>query len=120
MSNVSDSLNSQSASINSMKDKYGFFGEKLEAASKLLGDLKRRSEEDTRYIWWSFVFFLSVVAWIVLRRLKVFKMIYLAGSWTWWSGSSIASLMQRILSLFAAAYKTFCELVGIPSLFEDS
>lgn len=120
MSNVSDSLNSQSQSISSMKDKYGFFGEKLDAASKLLGDLKRRSEEDTRYIWWSFIFFLSVVAWIVLRRLKVFKMIYLAGSWTWWSGSSIASLMQRILSLLAAGYKGFCDLLGIPSLFEDS
>ena len=35
-----------------------------------------KTEEDSRYIWWSFYFFMAVVAYIVLRRLKVFKMIY--------------------------------------------
>merc|ERR1712048_1137876 len=67
------------------------YAEKLDSASKVLGHLKKKTEEDSRYILWSFGFFMSVVAYIVLRRLKVFKMLYFGASTTWWASSSTAS-----------------------------
>merc|ERR1712032_778336 len=94
-------------------------GSRLDHAAKLLGNLKRKTEEDTKYIKWSFMFFLSVVAYIVLKRLKVFRLMYLGASWTMWSGASAASFLQRCGTQLVDWYRGFCQLVGIPSMSDS-
>lgn len=94
MSAVGDILDGSSQRLSQANDQLVEYGSKLDSASKVLGNLKRKSEEDSRYIWWSFLFFLSVVAYIVLRRLKVFRMLFFGASWGAWSGTKVAEILQ--------------------------
>ncbi|CAE8622272.1 unnamed protein product, partial [Polarella glacialis] len=118
MQYVAENLEGSSKTIGATKEQYQTYDSKLADAAKALGDLKRKTEEDSRYIWWSFGFFLAVVAYIVLRRLKVFAMIYYGASFTAWSGSTVAGVAQGGLSTIAGLYQQFCELLGIPSAFD--
>ncbi|CAE7223430.1 unnamed protein product, partial [Symbiodinium sp. CCMP2456] len=87
MQYVGESLEGSSSTIGRTQTAMQEYDSKLASAAKALGQLKRRMEEDSRYIWWSFYFFLAVVAYIVLRRLKVFKMMHYGASWTAWLGA---------------------------------
>merc|ERR1712232_1160137 len=69
-------LEVSSKSIGSTQDQYRIYDEKLASASAVLGHLKKKTEQDSKYIWWSFLFFISVVVYIVLKRLKVFKLMF--------------------------------------------
>merc|ERR1712048_949036 len=84
------------------------YAEKLDSASKVLGHLKKKTEEDSRYILWSFGFFMSVVAYIVLRRLKVFRLLYFGASSTWWAGSTTAGVIGSVFTRLADVYESFC------------
>mmetsp|Transcript_62633 Transcript_62633/g.149437 ORF Transcript_62633/g.149437 Transcript_62633/m.149437 type:complete len:180 (-) Transcript_62633:17-556(-) len=93
---VNENLQDSSRTIGKTKGALEEYDGKLANAAKALGQLKRRTEEDSRYIWWSFYFFTSVVAYIVLRRLKVLKMIYYGVSLGAWSGQSVVDIVQSI------------------------
>eukprot|EP00405_Crypthecodinium_cohnii_P029981 CAMPEP_0206498356 /NCGR_PEP_ID=MMETSP0324_2-20121206/50923_1 /ASSEMBLY_ACC=CAM_ASM_000836 /TAXON_ID=2866 /ORGANISM="Crypthecodinium cohnii, Strain Seligo" /LENGTH=147 /DNA_ID=CAMNT_0053984483 /DNA_START=43 /DNA_END=482 /DNA_ORIENTATION=+ len=84
---VQQRLNETSQTFDATKRQYDDFDFKMKSASQLLGQLKRRTEQDSKYIWWSFCFFLSVVAYIVLKRMRVFRMMHFGASWTYWTGS---------------------------------
>eukprot|EP00933_Yihiella_yeosuensis_P073046 TRINITY_DN8161_c0_g1_i1.p1 TRINITY_DN8161_c0_g1~~TRINITY_DN8161_c0_g1_i1.p1 ORF type:complete len:287 (-),score=60.93 TRINITY_DN8161_c0_g1_i1:129-989(-) len=141
MTSVAQSLEASSKTIDATRSQYQTYDMKLADAAKALGDLKRKTEEDSKYIWWSFMFFLSVVAYIVLRRLKVFKMIYYGGSFTYWSGSTVGVQLQSVWQVisdtlgippidlssflgsqsvneFKVLFKTFCDSLGIPNIFD--
>mmetsp|Transcript_7825 Transcript_7825/g.21097 ORF Transcript_7825/g.21097 Transcript_7825/m.21097 type:complete len:251 (-) Transcript_7825:27-779(-) len=118
MQQLGQNLDSTSKTISASQDQYQTYDRKLADAAKVLGQLKRKTEEDSKYIWWSFLFFLSVCAYIVLKRLKVFRMIYYGASWTAWSGSTAAGAAQGVLSQAMAAYQQACEHFGIPSAFD--
>jgi len=107
MTEVGSELSKSSAGISIIKDRYSTYADVLDSASKVLGQLKTKTESDSTYIWWSFCFFMSVVTYIVLRRMKVFKIIFFGANSTWWVGStfggwlrdiveSIVSLMDRL------------------------
>lgn len=104
MNAITETLEHTSSTIKGTRTQYKTYNSALATASKVLGDLKRKTEDDSKYIWWSFLFFLSVVAYIVLRRMKVFRMIYLGFSWTWWSGMSVVGVGQSIASQTSRCY----------------
>lgn len=132
MEGVGGTLDNTSRTIGKTQTQYETYSARLASASKVLGDLKRKTEEDAKYIWWSFYFFIAVVVYIFLKRLKVFKILYWSATWTWWSGGQAAnlvgqgagllgegaSLMQTAWLQFQAGYAGFCELLGIPSAFD--
>lgn len=120
MQHITGALDDTSKGIRKTKDQYETYSEKLRSASQVLGHLKRKTEEDSRLIWWSFFYFIAVVSYIVLRRLKVFKMIFVGVSWTWWSGSTVVTSVHGILMQLVRAYQAFCELLGIPSAFDEN
>eukprot|EP00439_Symbiodinium_sp_Y106_P050373 s2483_g6.t1 len=104
-----ESLEGSSSTIGKTQTAMQEYDSKLASAAKALGQLKRRMEEDSRYIWWSFYFFLAVVAYIVLRRLKVFKMMYYGASWTAWSGNTVLGTVQSI----------YLQLLGQPEVLQE-
>lgn len=110
---ANSTIHKTSETIKNTSSQYDIFDMKLKDAAALLGQLKRRTEDDTKYIWYSFWFFIGVCAFIVLRRLKVFKMIYLGFSWAWWSGATVADIMQAIVTQLAAAYQAVAHALGL-------
>eukprot|EP00927_Polykrikos_kofoidii_P054999 TRINITY_DN49315_c0_g1_i1.p1 TRINITY_DN49315_c0_g1~~TRINITY_DN49315_c0_g1_i1.p1 ORF type:complete len:249 (-),score=40.73 TRINITY_DN49315_c0_g1_i1:203-949(-) len=113
MESVASTLSSSSKTLNATKNEYNNYASTLDSASKVLGALKSKTEEDAKYIWWSFLFFLSVVAYIVLRRLKVFKMIFMGASWTWWSGQQVGSVLQDSMLMLTNYYEQASTILGI-------
>merc|ERR1712224_40352 len=63
------------------------------SAKQVLGQLKRRTEEDSKYIWWSFGFFISCVVYIILKRIVS----------SGWQGRRLISLCG-LVQLFGASY----------------
>lgn len=99
--------------INASGRQFDLFDVKMKDASQLLGQLKRRTEEDSKYVWWAFLFFLSVVAYIVMRRLKVFRMMYFGASWTLWAGSTAGNMAHGTASGFLSMWAAFTDTLGI-------
>jgi len=120
MKGIGSDLEEHSGKLRMTQDQYHMYDSKLAYASQRLGQLKKKMDEDSRYIWWSFYFFLSVAAYIFLKRLKVFKMMYLGGSLAVWSGSSAFSLVQGFFLRLASLYDGLCELLGIPSVLDTA
>mmetsp|Transcript_47729 Transcript_47729/g.150073 ORF Transcript_47729/g.150073 Transcript_47729/m.150073 type:complete len:259 (-) Transcript_47729:66-842(-) len=120
MQGIATSLQEDSSKLRKTQDQYNTYESKLQYASQRLGQLKRKMDEDSRYIWWSFIFFLTVSGYICLKRLKVFKMLYLGGSLAVWSGSTVFSVLQGLFLRLTALYEAFCELLGIPSLLDTA
>lgn len=118
MQHTTRAMDDSSRGIRKVKDQYGTYSDKLRSASQVLGHLKRKTEEDSRYIWWSFCYFVSVVVYIMLKRMKVFKLMYAGAAWTWWSGSTAAGLVQDASTQLVYFYQVFCETLGIPSALE--
>merc|ERR1712019_230952 len=52
------SLAGQSKTMSATQDQYQEYESKLKQASQKLGQLKRKMEDDTKYIWYSFSFFI--------------------------------------------------------------
>merc|ERR1712085_221591 len=105
---VQKRLDETSDTIAASQAQYSVFDLKLKDASQLLGQLKKRTEQDTKYIWYSFWFFISVCAFIVLRRLKVFRMLYLAFLATWWSGAHIGDEGTHLHDTVRRNYRQHC------------
>lgn len=110
---VQKQLDKTSETIDSTQSQYDIFSLKLKDAAQLLSQLKRRTEQDTKYIWWSFWFFICVCAYIVLRRLKVFRMVYLAFSWSYWSGATTVGFMQGTVAQLTAVGQAVGEALGL-------
>lgn len=103
MSEASNRLGSQSEGIVELNKLNTEYTSKLKTAADVLGDLKKRTEEDSRYIWWSFCFFCLVVTHILLKRLKVYKLGFAALNWTWWSGAKTVDVLQYFTEQFTEA-----------------
>eukprot|EP00397_Hematodinium_sp_SG-2012_P053879 GEMP01064613.1.p1 GENE.GEMP01064613.1~~GEMP01064613.1.p1 ORF type:complete len:224 (+),score=48.68 GEMP01064613.1:162-833(+) len=88
----------------------------LGRASKALGELKKSAEQDGRYIWYSFLWFCSVCAFVVLKRLKVF---YLIGTILWMLWAMICPFMAQVSDAVIAVYIWFCATLDIPCIFDE-
>eukprot|EP00929_Paragymnodinium_shiwhaense_P067417 TRINITY_DN33939_c0_g1_i1.p1 TRINITY_DN33939_c0_g1~~TRINITY_DN33939_c0_g1_i1.p1 ORF type:complete len:258 (+),score=75.22 TRINITY_DN33939_c0_g1_i1:102-875(+) len=118
MVDTMNNLDGSSKRIAQTQDQYREYAAKLDSAAKVLGHLKKKTEEDSRYIWGSFIFFMSVVAFIVLRRLKVFKIIYYTVTVTLWTGSTTGSVIQSVLEQLRDAFDTVWLQSGLPAVVE--
>uniref|UniRef100_A0A0G4HCM8 Sec20 C-terminal domain-containing protein n=1 Tax=Chromera velia CCMP2878 TaxID=1169474 RepID=A0A0G4HCM8_9ALVE len=108
--------------IKKSEDQYGIFGTRLREASAVLADLKRRADEDSRYIWMSFLFLMCVCGYIFLKRLgilwAIFKTIYTAFGIASWAtgrvGDVTGSVWQR--GTGEGGVEMAQEAVGVPGL----
>jgi hypothetical protein len=64
-------IDETSRTIGNVNDKYSEYKTKLASAANRLKELKTKMENDDKYIYYSFIFFLSVSGYIFLKRVKV-------------------------------------------------
>ena len=64
-------IEESSRTIGSVNEKYTMYGSSLSKATKTLKALKTKMENDDKYIYYSFVFFLCVSGYVLLKRVKV-------------------------------------------------
>ncbi|SBT47545.1 protein transport protein SEC20, putative (SEC20) [Plasmodium ovale wallikeri] len=69
MKNVRSELIESSQMLRKQNEIFKAFESKLRYSAQLIFSLKKRAENDGRYVWYSFFFFLSICAYIILRRL---------------------------------------------------
>ena len=62
-------LEESSSTIFGIHSEYLDFRVSLKKAGEAVVALRRRIESDDRWIWWSFLYFMTVVAWVVSRRI---------------------------------------------------
>jgi hypothetical protein len=86
---TADVIESSSKTLGTVHGRYITYKEKLASAGDALRALKRRMETDDKYIYWSYMFFLSVSGYIVLKRFRILSVVYwflvktfALGSWT--------------------------------------
>ncbi|ANQ10057.1 Uncharacterized protein PCOAH_00038890 [Plasmodium coatneyi] len=71
MKNVRSELLESSHKLRKQDQIFNMFESKIKSSTELLFSLKKKAQNDTRYVWYSFFFFLSVCCYIILRRLGV-------------------------------------------------
>jgi hypothetical protein len=64
-------IDDTSRTIGTVKDKYNDYKTKLASAANRLKELKSKMESDDKYIYYSFIFFLTVSGYVFLKRVKV-------------------------------------------------
>ncbi|SBT80699.1 protein transport protein SEC20, putative [Plasmodium malariae] len=69
MKNVRSELLESSQKLRKQDEIFNIFESKLKSSAQLILSLKQKAQNDTRYVWYSFFFFLSVCFYIILRRL---------------------------------------------------
>ncbi|GAW83375.1 protein transport protein SEC20 [Plasmodium gonderi] len=69
MKNVRSELLESSHKLRKQDEIFNMFESKIKSSTQLIFSLKRKAQNDTRYVWYSFFFFLSVCSYIILRRL---------------------------------------------------
>ncbi|KAF4662553.1 hypothetical protein FOL47_006192 [Perkinsus chesapeaki] len=70
-----DALTESSGKIKDVNDEYeNNYSGALKTASEAMTSLKRRIDADDKYIWWSFLFFITVCVFIILKRLMIFSL----------------------------------------------
>lgn len=65
-------LKESSSHLDSITKLYEEFDLRLSSAKVLLNDLKRRSEQDSKYVFWSFVMFCIVCIYIIGKRTRLY------------------------------------------------
>ncbi|CRG97558.1 protein transport protein SEC20, putative [Plasmodium gallinaceum] len=75
MKNVKSELLDSSQKLKKQDEIFNSFEMKLKSSAQLIFSLKKKAENDTRYVWYSFFFFLSVCIYIILRRLGFIRAI---------------------------------------------
>lgn len=88
----SDKLKKQSAIFNS-------FETKIRSSAQLIVTLKKKAETDTKYVWYSFFFFLTVCVYIVLRRLGFIR--------------AILAIIKLIVSVFLFFINNFLKFITV-------
>ncbi|CAA9990775.1 protein transport protein SEC20, putative [Plasmodium knowlesi strain H] len=71
MKNVRSELLESSHKLRKQDQIFNMFESKIKSSTDLLFSLKKKAQNDTRYVWYSFFFFLGVCSYIILRRLGV-------------------------------------------------
>ncbi|VWU52532.1 protein transport protein SEC20, putative, partial [Hepatocystis sp. ex Piliocolobus tephrosceles] len=51
------------------------FESKLKSSAQLILSIRKKAEKDSKYVWYSFFFFISVCCYIILRRLGFIRAI---------------------------------------------
>lgn len=69
MRNVKYELIKSSDKLKKQDETFNSFETKIKSSAQLVFSLKRKAESDTKYVWISFFFFLTVCVYIILRRL---------------------------------------------------
>lgn len=64
-------IEESSKTIGSVNEKYTLYGTSLSKATKTLKALKTKMENDDKYIYYSFLFFLCVSGYVFLKRVKI-------------------------------------------------
>ena len=90
-------LEESSSTIDSVNNEYLNYRVSIKRAGAALSELKRRMESDDMYIWYSFCFFISVVAFIVSRRLGLLTVLSWVTNWVSYALSTIYSLTEPFL-----------------------
>ncbi|CRH02418.1 protein transport protein SEC20, putative [Plasmodium relictum] len=75
MKNVKSELLESSQKLKKQDEIFNSFEMKLRSSAQLIFSLKKKAENDTRYVWYSFFFFLSICIYIILRRLGFIRAI---------------------------------------------
>ncbi|KJP88206.1 hypothetical protein AK88_02153 [Plasmodium fragile] len=71
MKSVRSELLESSHKLRKQDQIFYMFESKIKSSTELLFSLKKKAQHDTRYVWYSFLFFLSVCSYIILRRLGI-------------------------------------------------
>ncbi|GAB68833.1 Sec20-like protein [Plasmodium cynomolgi strain B] len=71
MKSVRSELLESSHKLRKQDQIFNMFESKIKSSTQLLFSLKKKAQNDTRYVWYSFFFFLSVCSYIIMRRLGV-------------------------------------------------
>ncbi|EUD68854.1 hypothetical protein C922_00542 [Plasmodium inui San Antonio 1] len=71
MKSVRSELLESSQKLRKQDQIFNMFESKIKSSTQLLFSLKKKAQNDTRYVWYSFFFFLSVCSYIIMRRLGV-------------------------------------------------
>lgn len=69
MRNVKSELIKSSDKLKKQDETFNSFETKIKSSAQLVLSLKKKAESDTKYVWFSFFFFLTVCVYIILRRL---------------------------------------------------
>ncbi|EAA22976.1 hypothetical protein [Plasmodium yoelii yoelii] len=75
MKNVRSELLESSQKLKKQNEIFNIFEERLRSSANLIFSLKKRADNDARYVWYSFFLFLSVCGYIVMRRLGFIRAI---------------------------------------------
>ncbi len=103
-------IEESSRTIGSVNEKYTMYGSSLSKATKTLKALKTKMENDDKYIYYSFVFFLCVSGYVLLKRVKVIAITTWFASKFYgvatWIGSSEPEMLQSTSTTPAATTTT--------------
>ncbi|CEM27206.1 unnamed protein product [Vitrella brassicaformis CCMP3155] len=92
MHQVTEALDHGSTTIGKTDEAYSAYGQRLQKAGALLSKLKRKTEMDSTFIWYSFLFFVAVCCYIMLKRLRILSL-------TYWAAGSAKKKAVRVISL---------------------
>jgi hypothetical protein len=113
-------LQESSNTIGYVFNEYLNYRGSLKKASQALSELKRRMETDDSYIWYSFLFFIAVVSFILSKRLGVLTIISWLVNWLFYIHSCITCFIPISNPLNASLANITIALNGTtpPSLEE--
>ncbi|ETW47728.1 hypothetical protein PFMALIP_04261 [Plasmodium falciparum MaliPS096_E11] len=76
MKNVKSELIESSQKLKKQDEIFNIFEMKIRSSAKLIYSLKKKAESDTRYVWYSFFFFVSICVYITMRRLGLLRAMF--------------------------------------------
>eukprot|EP00392_Amoebophrya_sp_AT5.2_P003131 g3136.t1 len=98
MSATKDQLEKQAEKLSDMQTVFSEFDGSLDGAARAMMAFKAKSASDARYVWAAFYFFVVVCTHIVLRRLKVYWMIWMFLFYL------VQPLVEAVLEVFGVAW----------------
>lgn len=108
----SDKLKKQDATFNTFEDK-------IKSSGRLLLSLKKKAETDTKYVWYSFFFFLSVCIYIILRRLGFIRAIVTVARMMFSILFYLFKYTFKLFSIFQNKRQSEIKIIETPTLVTD-
>lgn len=99
MKYVKSELLESSDKLKKQDKTFDTFEDKIKSSGRLILSLKKKAETDTKYVWYSFFFFLSVCFYIILRRLGFIRAIF--------------TIIRMVFSILFYLFKYIFKLINI-------
>ncbi|CEM09962.1 unnamed protein product [Vitrella brassicaformis CCMP3155] len=103
MHQVTEALDHGSTTIGNTDEAYSAYGQRLQKAGALLSKLKRKTEMDSTFIWYAFLFFVAVCCYIILKRLRILSLTYWAAGEVWSLSVFSSELFVQVLTMLGLA-----------------